>query len=171
MRNLLLALVIGLSVPGPVIPLPEAELHPANDKVGTWDFYFTHDELEQIRAIGGLNKEFQDLLVQRQTAPPRPVVISTGGTRRSTYSGGVEQWRSAVESYFRAGDVAWAMRVMNCESGGDPNAYNPSTATGLFQIKAFWLNEFPGNLWDPYDNIRIASQIYYKYGASQWVCR
>jgi hypothetical protein len=53
---------------------------------------------------------------------------------------GVEQWRTLVMTYFSGSDVDIAMRVMGCESGGNPSAKNPrSTAAGLWQfLRSTW---------------------------------
>ncbi len=60
--------------------------------------------------------------------------------RKYVWTGSVQQWRSLVEAHFPPDRVDEAMRVMACESGGNPNAKNPnSTATGLFQfLDATW---------------------------------
>jgi soluble lytic murein transglycosylase-like protein len=52
----------------------------------------------------------------------------------------VEEWRSLVEQFFAAELVDGALTVMQCESRGDPLAYNPvSGASGLFQfIPSTW---------------------------------
>ena len=52
----------------------------------------------------------------------------------------VERWRSLVEQFFPADRVEQALRIINCESNGDPNAINPySSASGLFQfIPSTW---------------------------------
>jgi len=47
----------------------------------------------------------------------------------------VEDWRPIVARHFPDRLVAAALAVMDCESGGDPGAVNPSTgAAGLFQF-------------------------------------
>lgn len=47
----------------------------------------------------------------------------------------VEAWRSTVSRYFPARLVDEALQVMQCESGGNPQAVNPySGASGLFQF-------------------------------------
>ena len=52
----------------------------------------------------------------------------------------VEQWRGLVSQFFPSHRVEQALRILNCESNGDPNAYNPySGASGLFQfIPSTW---------------------------------
>lgn len=72
------------------------------------------------------------------------------------------------------------MRVMACESGGNPLAKNPrSSASGLFQhlarlwpersVKAGW----PGaDIFDPEANIAVAAWLYYYGGGpGHWVCK
>lgn len=109
---------------------------------------------------------------------PKEVIIheSRNGTHVATPSpitAGVEQWRTLVAAYFPADQVDRALRVMACESGGDPNAYNPSGATGLMQILASWADNFgyqPADLYDPDINLHIASLLWADGGWSHWVC-
>lgn len=97
---------------------------------------------------------------------------------------GVEQWRPLVEKYWPADLVNWAMKIMQCESGGDPNADNPySTAAGLFQfIKSTWDKGPAPALGLPYYwtgapfvpewNIQAAAWLYEHWGGtSQWQCK
>lgn len=95
------------------------------------------------------------------------------------FSPRVERWRPLVEYYFHAEDVEWALRVMRCESRGDPNAANPrSSARGLFQhLKRLWPERavsagWPGaDILDPEANIAVAAWLLYEGGPSHWVCR
>lgn len=92
-------------------------------------------------------------------APVSPPPVDTVGS--------VEQWRGLVAQYVPTARVEEVLRVMACESGGDPNAYNPSSATGLMQIKRFWVDPSrPGNfshlgtdLYDPVTNLRVMVAI------------
>lgn len=137
----------------------------------TWDeAWFT--QVEQT----GLT---MTLLVDwREQHPPEvelPVV------HRHWSTAGVEQWRSLVEKYFHPEDVTWALRVMQCESGGNPNAKNShSSASGLFQhlarywpersVKAGWAG---ASIWDPEANIAVAAWLFYAPhgGPSHWTCK
>jgi hypothetical protein len=91
----------------------------------------------------------------------------------------VERWRSLVASYFPPDRVEDALRIIQCESLGDPNAYNPySGASGLFQFlpgtyaviapKA----GFAGvSVFDPEANIGTAAWLtayYASLGRSPW---
>ncbi len=99
--------------------------------------------------------------------------------RVRTYIPEVERWRPLVAEHFLRGDVPWAMRVLDCESTGDPDAKNPrSTASGLFQhlasqwperaSKAGWGG---ADVFDPEANIAVAAWLYYLDGPRHWVCR
>ena len=91
----------------------------------------------------------------------------------------VEQWRPLVEAFFSPSDVTWALRVISCESNGDPNADNPrSTASGLFQHLATYWGERStkagwggSSIWDPEANIAVAAWLYYNGGPGHWVCK
>jgi hypothetical protein len=85
-----------------------------------------------------------------------------------TYSyAGLEQlWESA-------GGPAWAAphaaEIAECESGGRVSAYNPSGASGLWQILGAVV---PGNLFSPFVNALNAVSKFRASGDSfaQWVC-
>lgn len=83
------------------------------------------------------------------------------------WTGDIEQWRPFIEQYFPPERVQEAMRVMACESGGNPNAQNDhSTATGLFQfldgtwawmsVPAGWGGE---SRFNPEANIAVAAYL------------
>ena len=108
-------------------------------------------------------------------AAPVPVTVATTPT-----SSGVEQWRSLVETAFPPERVEEALRVMDCESHGNPNAKNRnSSASGLFQhLTAFMEN----NAWriglewydrfDPVLNIRVTALVVANDGGwRQWSCK
>jgi hypothetical protein len=81
---------------------------------------------------------------------------------------------SALENlWVKAGGPRWAASqaasIAECESGGNPRAYNPSGATGLWQILG---QVVPGNLFDPLVNAENAVAKFRASGDSfaQWVC-
>jgi hypothetical protein len=88
----------------------------------------------------------------------------------------VEEWRSLVSSYFAPSDVDKALKVISCESGGDPNAQNASSgAAGLFQhIPRYWAERaasigLPGaSIFDPVANVAAAAYLVYTEGWSPW---
>jgi soluble lytic murein transglycosylase-like protein len=97
----------------------------------------------------------------------------------------VEQWRDLAEEYFPANRVDEALQIMGCESGGDPDAYNPySGAAGLFQfLPSTWASTAPkagfpnASAFDPEANIASAAwlgNLYVDLGLyfwQPWSCR
>lgn len=91
----------------------------------------------------------------------------------------VERWRPVVAIYFPEELIDWALRVIECESHGDPLAKNPnSTASGLFQhlaslwderaIAAGWED---ADVFDPFANIAVAAWLLDTGGPGHWVCK
>ena len=67
----------------------------------------------------------------------RAVSEREAAQRRRAARAGVEPWRSLVQQRFPEDLVEQALRVMRCESGGNPDVVHPeSNATGLFQFLA-----------------------------------
>ncbi|MCP3998243.1 MAG: lytic transglycosylase domain-containing protein [bacterium] len=92
----------------------------------------------------------------------------------------VEEWRSLVSQFFPAERVDEALRVMRCESLGDPLAYNSSSgASGLFQfIPGTWGWASPhagytgASPFDPEANVATAAwlvQTSIDQGKSAWI--
>ena len=93
----------------------------------------------------------------------------------------VEQWRKLVEKYFKYQHVTWGLNIIQCESGGDPKAYNSSSgASGLFQhLAKYWPARataagFPGA--SPFNaEANIAASAYLLYaaggGPQHWSCK
>lgn len=63
-------------------------------------------------------------------------------------------------------DGSQLVRVMYCESGGNPGAAGVHGEQGLFQIMPFW-----GVGWDPYAQIDWAAQMFASGQGSMWVCQ
>jgi soluble lytic murein transglycosylase-like protein len=104
-------------------------------------------------------------------APPR--------ARGSESPLGVEVWRGLVAEFFPADQVDRALRVMWCESKGDPGAVNGrSGAAGLFQhlpkywddraAKAGWAG---ADIFDPTANVAVAAWLWRWGGWGHWSCR
>ena len=77
---------------------------------------------------------------------------------------------AAADYYGVSGD--WLVTVMECESGGDPDAVNPDTGdAGLFQFRPQTYYDHGGtNLWDPYEQIWVAAQMFSDGQSYQWLC-
>ncbi|KKK91225.1 hypothetical protein LCGC14_2715090 [marine sediment metagenome] len=99
---------------------------------------------------------------------PSLVVLSSGGL---------------VETYFRPADVDRALRIMQCESGGDPNIMhdfsNPASASGLMQhLGKYWATRSAAagyggvSIFDPTANVAVAAWLRdHSGGWGHWVCR
>lgn len=90
-------------------------------------------------------------------------------------SGGIFSFSQLESLWVGAGGppgvAATAAQIAECESGGNPNATNPSSsAAGLWQILGL---PFPGNPYDPGTNAAMAVAKYKGAGDSfsPWVCQ
>lgn len=118
--------------------------------------------------------------------PPRAVVAVSARTPYPTpppqpISSSVETWRPLVTKYFRPLDVDHVLRIIGCESLGNPSAQNAfSGASGLMQhMPQYWAERssaagYPGgNIWDPETNIAVGAWLLYDApggGWHHWVC-
>lgn len=123
-----------------------------------------------------------------------PTTTSPSTTTTSTSGGGggpwnhppsVERWRPLVQQFFPGNRVEEALRIIDCESNGDPNAYNPySGASGLFQfLPSTWASTAPKagyggySVFDPEANIASAAWLANRYEElgqyywRAWSCR
>lgn len=98
---------------------------------------------------------------------PKPTDTTYRGMGSDT-----ERWRPLVAAYFGS-ETDLALCVVEHESGGNPEAKNPtSTARGLFQILAsLWAPHFGvsySDLYDPELNVMLAKQIRDAQGWNAW---
>jgi hypothetical protein len=126
------------------------------------------------------------LLKAALAAIPQPVVRQGAAPTASTGQGttapapvvaapvsGIYSYSALESLWVSAGGPSWAeaaaATIAECESGGDPQAYNPSGATGLWQILG---SVVPGNLTDPMVNAENAVAKFHASGDTfaQWVC-
>ena len=94
----------------------------------------------------------------------------------------VERWRPLVEKYFPADWVDWGLRIIQCESKGDPTVKNPSSsASGLFQhLSRLWSGRSADAGWagadifDPDANAAVAAWLLLDAedgGTFHWSCK
>lgn len=113
--------------------------------------------------------------------PPTSPTTTSGGSGSGGWTGrpAVEQWRPLVQQHFPANRVDQALQIIQCESLGDPNAYNPySGASGLFQfLPSTWATTAPkagyagASVFDPVANTATAAWLanrYQELGQSYW---
>jgi len=108
-----------------------------------------------------------------------------GGGGNWDFPPAVEQWRSLVQAYFPSSRVEEALAVLQCESLGAADAYNPySGASGLYQfLPSTWASASPSagfsgaSAFDPEANIGTAAWLGNRYEElgkgfwSPWSCR
>jgi len=69
------------------------------------------------------------------TAPATTTTGGGGGSGDTDFPAAVERWRDEVSQFFPSSRVDEALAIIQCESLGNPEAYNPySGASGLFQF-------------------------------------
>ena len=105
------------------------------------------------------------------TAPPSPPPVRTVAQPGGECGG----WLDVVQLYFPADAVAKACQVLVCESGGNPFAYNPSGASGLFQfMPGTWESTTgtpaPASAYPPDHQIAAAGVLYGRSGWAPWSC-
>ncbi|MCP4965251.1 MAG: lytic transglycosylase domain-containing protein [bacterium] len=101
------------------------------------------------------------------------------GDSSGEFTWAVARWRPVVDRYFEYDRVDWALRIIECESHGDPQAKNPiSSASGLFQhLGSLWPDRAAAAGWkgadvfDPFANIAVAAWLLDNGGPSHWVCK
>jgi hypothetical protein len=113
--------------------------------------------------------------VVKKTVPVHSGATETVSAARSGSFYADVLTRSQVEALWEdeggpAGDAVEAADIAYCESGWNRFAYNPSGATGIWQILGAVA---PGNLTDPYVNARNAVVKFDNAGHSfaPWVCK
>lgn len=120
------------------------------------------------------------------TSTVAPSPTTTSSSTSTTTGGGswdhppeVEQWRSLAQQFFPSNRVEEALRIIDCESNGDPDAVNPYTgAAGLFQfLPSTWASASPqagyggSSALDPQANIATAAWLanrYQELGYDYW---
>lgn len=125
----------------------------------------------QLDAAQAAAAEHAQDVSQRHTAAHVPAVPSSQpyqtGAGDLSFGQLESLWVSAGGPSYAASAAA---SVAECESGGNPNAYNPSGASGLFQILG---QVVPGNIFDPMVNALNAVAKFTASGDTwaQWVCQ
>lgn len=165
MRRALTFLMIFL-----LLPLPAAG-HTESEKSEWLADWYQRVETEVALTV--------ELVAEYQTFAGRhqPIVLPTERRYRGIGTG-VEQWRSLVATYFPAEQVEAALRVMACESGGNPDAKNPtSSASGLFQhLASYWPDRSTragwggADIFNPEANVAVAAWLQAWGGWGHWVC-
>lgn len=110
-----------------------------------------------------------------------PAVIELGppspSAPRIVWRPSVERWRLLVDRWFTGrGESQHALALIRCESGGDPDAINPSSGTaGLLQHQPrYWDERSSAAGWegasilDPEANIAVGAWLAHSDGWQHW---
>jgi peptidoglycan hydrolase CwlO-like protein len=135
-------------------------------------------------------EEEEDGEAPATTTPPPETPDTTdggggGGGGDWDFPPSVERWRSLVQAYFPSSRVDEALAVLQCESLGDADAYNPySGASGLYQfLPSTWASASPNagfsgaSAFDAEANIGTAAWLANRYQElgkgfwGPWSCR
>jgi hypothetical protein len=110
---------------------------------------------------GALNKTWKaaNRFVQKQNSTVGAIPTGSGSF---SFADLVRLWTSVNGGL---GDPRLMARIALAESGGDPNAYNPSGASGLWQILGAMV---PGNLFNPKVNALNAAAKLRAQGLGAW---
>ncbi len=90
---------------------------------------------------------------------------------------GTEQWRGLVSQYFPPESVDAVLSIMQCESGGNPDATNGvhqglmQTNVNYHQAKADALFGPGRSLYEPEVNIAVSAVISGGYNWGAWSCK
>lgn len=113
---------------------------------------------------------------QQAVAPPAPTptpTLTPVPVAPPTTSAGGFSFGALESLWASAGGPSWAASqaasIALCESGGNPRAYNPSGASGLWQILG---QVVPGDIFDPMVNAENAVAKFRASGDTfaQWAC-
>ena len=144
------------------------------------------DQVERAQAAAAEQERQSERSTTTTTAPePAPTATTTTSLPPPPSIGtnplkpAVERWRGIASSYFPSAWVESALRIIQCESLGDPEAYNPySGASGLFQfLPGTWAVISPkagfggASAFDPEANIGTAAWLatyYQNLGRNPW---
>lgn len=91
------------------------------------------------------------------------------------YGYDVDRWHPWIEIYFKPEDVDHALRILKCESSGNPNALGAIGEIGLFQHHPrYWAERsvrYGWGGWSPYSpdaNVAVAAAMIY-YDPRSWL--
>lgn len=147
------------------------------------DRFCVHRALTRAELAELLTRAFGLVPPSPMPAIPDEVVAAhhVGTVQYSSPGGGSDAWRPLVATFFPSVDIDRVMRILACESNGDPDAVNPTSgAAGLFQhIPRFWEERSAAagyggsDIFDPVANIAVAAWLAYDApagGWQHWVC-
>jgi transglycosylase-like protein with SLT domain len=134
---------------------------------GKWGVGF-YDNFYKTVTNDLVNATKTSLVQAMQQAAAQAAAMSRGGGPSGPGTHAALPYLEALwrEAGGPAGVAHLMAAIAMAESGGNPNAYNPSGASGLWQILGL---PFPGNPFNPLTNARMAVSKYFSQGLGAWV--
>ncbi len=148
---------------------------------------FAAEAIASAGHVGSIPATSTTVATTTTTTSTTTTTTTTTTVAVSSFRDDVERWRPTVaEAVFAWGgndaDVHNFLRIMQCESGGDPAAKNPnSSASGLMQhLTRYWDDRaaaagMPGaDVFDGNANIWVSAWLLLAApggGYSHWVCK
>ncbi|MGH7911601.1 MAG: transglycosylase SLT domain-containing protein [Candidatus Dormibacteraceae bacterium] len=131
---------------------------------------------QQAAAATAAANNAKSTLTPLPTPTPAPSTSSSGsgsGPAPSEPAGSIQAIIVAAFQSQGSGAVNWGLCIAEHESGDDPNAQNPSGASGLFQFMPSTFAATPQgqageSIWDPTANAEAAAWKYSQGGQSAW---
>jgi hypothetical protein len=108
-------------------------------------------------------------------APAKPAAAPAPAPAPAPPAGSIQAIIVSACSPYGQATVDWCLRVAKCESGYNPNAYNPAGPYyGLFQFAMTTFKNTPygnQNIYDAYYNAAAAAWKYSVSGGGAWGCK
>jgi soluble lytic murein transglycosylase-like protein len=165
----------GSTVPAAKAATPVVEM-PSTSPVRLDDRTSNHWEALQAEYDAAQAKEAADAAAAAaasQLAAPRVAAYAPPATPRPSAGSVQDLIRQAFGPQGQAA-VDWGLRVAACESGYNPNAYNPDGAAGVFQFMPGTFQATPygsQNIFDASANVNAAAWYFQRYGGGAWSCK
>ena len=136
----------------------------------------TADGVEQSRTLI-VSVRLSDPVAEIRHVGTKPLPVVTTPAAAYVAPGDIQSIIVAAAARYGA-DATQLLRVAKCESGFNPNAYNASGASGLFQFMpaTFAVNSvragFGGaSIWDPVASANTAAYMFAHNQSGQWTCK
>lgn len=161
---------VGLVAARTTIPLE------ATGRVEEWQYRrLVAAEAAQAAAAARAAADAQAKAKAARAAAGTPAPVPGATSIPSYPAGSIQDIITKAFTPYGATAVAWGLRVAKCESGYNPQAYNPAGPYyGLFQflMSTFNATPFKGqNIYDPVANAGAAAWKYSQGGAGAWGCK
>lgn len=152
------------------VPYVAADAHELSarseaEQLATWLAKAQAAEDARVAALEEERQRAAAAAVVAATVVKSQALVQATPVRTVTTSGGVEQWLAA--SAWPASTWPTVLRIIACESGGNPGAVSPSGYVGLMQVAPWFHGTVPA---DPVAQLNQAYQVFLKQGWGAWSC-